>query len=116
MQREVMRENKGHFGNIADSLSGSNKGWDRSKWNNSETRAYAPAIMGRASEFAGNPVPSDADTKAAAAAAASGGGNPVQVHVAVDNHHTFSMPGGAAPNVSTVSTTYSAPKPAGARG
>jgi soluble lytic murein transglycosylase-like protein len=116
MQREVMRENKGHFGNIADSLSGYNKGWDKSKWNNSETRAYAPAIMGRASEFAGNPVPSDADTKAAAAEAASGGGNPVQVHVAVDNHHTFSMPGGAAPNVNTVSTTYSAPKPAGARG
>lgn len=67
IHREMMRENMAHFGNERDALSGYNGGWDKSKWTNAETRNYAPSIMGHASDFAGTPMPDDADTKAAAA-------------------------------------------------
>jgi soluble lytic murein transglycosylase-like protein len=114
IQREVMRQNMAKFGNLPDALSAYNKGWDRSKWNNAETRAYAPAIMGRAAEFANAPIPKDADTKAAEAASKSTGTDkPVSVRVSVDNHHTFNMPNGQPAAVNTVSTGFGAPAPSG---
>jgi hypothetical protein len=46
IQKTVMQQNLAHFGNLPDALSAYNGGWDKSKWNNTETQGYAPAILG----------------------------------------------------------------------
>ncbi|MDP3327207.1 lytic transglycosylase domain-containing protein [Parvibaculum sp.] len=46
IHREVMRENKARFGSDADALRAYNAGWDKSKWNNTETNDYVDTIMG----------------------------------------------------------------------
>ncbi len=43
----TMQENVKHFdGNVPDALRGYNNGWDRSRWNNPETQAYAGKVLG----------------------------------------------------------------------
>ena len=74
IQREVMRQNMAKFGNVSDALSAYNKGWDRSKWDNPETRAYAPAIMSSASDFANASRSDDADAKTPGTKAATQAG------------------------------------------
>lgn len=49
IQRTLMKQNMDHFGNPADALAAYNGGWDRSKWNNTETLAYVAALAGGAS-------------------------------------------------------------------
>ncbi|MGT2471671.1 lytic transglycosylase domain-containing protein [Paraburkholderia terrae] len=113
IQREVMRQNMAKFGNLPDALRAYNKGWDRSKWDNPETRAYAPAIMGRTSEFASAPVPNDADTKAAAAGANHGGDNRKQ-WFAFEHNIQLTMPNGQpAGSLRTVSTAGPSGNPYG---
>lgn len=43
----TMQENMQHFGgNVPDALRGYNNGWQRDKWNNPETQAYAGKVLG----------------------------------------------------------------------
>lgn len=108
IQRELMRQNMAKFGNVSDALSAYNKGWDKSKWNNPETRAYAPAIMGRAGEFANAPMPKDA-------AVAPGADNRKQ-WFAFEHNITLQYPNGQpAGQVAQVTKEVGAPRPAGTR-
>jgi len=43
---EVMSENMKHFGNLPDALRAYNSGWDKARWDNDETNAYVPSILG----------------------------------------------------------------------
>lgn len=45
MHRAVMKENLGKFGNLPDALRAYNGGWNKSKWENSETSAYPYKVM-----------------------------------------------------------------------
>lgn len=45
IHRELMKENMQQFGNVEDALSAYNGGWDRGRWGNAETSAYAPWIL-----------------------------------------------------------------------
>ena len=42
----TLKENMGRFGNVEDALRAYNGGWDRSKWGNPETAAYAGKVLG----------------------------------------------------------------------
>lgn len=44
MAAQVMRENIGKFKTIDDALRAYNAGWDRSRWDNEETRAYVGKV------------------------------------------------------------------------
>jgi soluble lytic murein transglycosylase-like protein len=46
IHREAMRENLARWKNLPDALRAYNSGWDPSKWDNKETNAYVPAILG----------------------------------------------------------------------
>jgi hypothetical protein len=48
IQKTLMKENMSHFGNVADATAAYNGGWDRSRWNNSETQSYVAALTGGA--------------------------------------------------------------------
>lgn len=106
IQRELMRQNMAKFGNVSDALKAYNGGWDKSTWGNAETRAYAPGVMGRASEFAA-PIPGGADVKAAA-------GDNRKQWFAFEHSITLQYPNGqpAAP-ATQVSKEVGAPRPAG---
>jgi hypothetical protein len=43
---ELMRENLARFKNLPDALRAYNNGWDKSKWDNPETAAYAAKVLG----------------------------------------------------------------------
>ncbi|MBB3017715.1 hypothetical protein FHR70_000755 [Microvirga lupini] len=63
MQKELMRELYQQFGNWDDALRAYNAGPRRSRWNNSETRNYVPAIRGHMERNAasqGTPLPDGA--------------------------------------------------------
>lgn len=48
MAAMTMQENMKHFdGNISDALRGYNNGWDRERWDNEETQAYAGKVLGQ---------------------------------------------------------------------
>ncbi|MFM0385884.1 lytic transglycosylase domain-containing protein [Paraburkholderia dipogonis] len=107
IQRELMRQNMAKFGNVSDALSAYNKGWDKSKWDNPETRAYAPAIMGRAGEFASAPIPTGGDSKPAA-------GDNRKQWFAFEHNIQISLPNGQpAGRLSTVSTAGPSGNPYG---
>jgi len=53
IHREVMVENRKKFGNYKDAARAYNGGWDPSRWGNSETAGYVPAIEGHMSRFSG---------------------------------------------------------------
>jgi soluble lytic murein transglycosylase-like protein len=55
IHREVMRENKAKFGNDADALRAYNAGWNKNKWDNSETNDYVSTIRGSTPMPAGSP-------------------------------------------------------------
>jgi hypothetical protein len=42
----LMRENMGKFKNLPDALRAYNGGWDKAKWDNPETSAYAAKVLG----------------------------------------------------------------------
>ena len=109
IQRELMRQNMAKFGNVSDALSAYNGGWDLSKWSNPETRAYAPAIMSSASDFANAPMPKDAGGKSAAA-----GGDNRKQWFAFEHNITLQYPNGQpAGQVAQVTKEVGAPRAAG---
>ncbi|AKM29403.1 hypothetical protein AB870_03520 [Pandoraea faecigallinarum] len=46
LHREVMSENLRQFGNLPDALRAYSAGWRRDRWNNDETNAYVPKVLG----------------------------------------------------------------------
>ena len=44
----TLQENMRRFGNVNDALRAYNGGWERSRWNNPETRAYPGKVLGSA--------------------------------------------------------------------
>ncbi|OWT61870.1 transglycosylase SLT domain-containing protein [Candidimonas nitroreducens] len=50
MAAQVLKENLGHFGNKPDALRAYNGGWDKAKWGNAETSAYAGKVLSAAGE------------------------------------------------------------------
>lgn len=60
IQKEIMRENYSQFGNWDDSLRAYNGGWDKSRWDNSETAGYVPSIHARMPRLNSTPMPYDA--------------------------------------------------------
>lgn len=52
IQNYVMKQNMDRFGTAQAGLAAYNSGWDQSKWNNPETNAYVPKVMGPPSSAA----------------------------------------------------------------
>ncbi|TAM06379.1 MAG: lytic transglycosylase domain-containing protein [Paraburkholderia sp.] len=109
IQRELMRQNMAKFGNVSDALKAYNGGWDKSKWGNAETSAYAPGVIGRASEFASAPMPSGAGGKGGAA-----DGDNRKQWFAFEHNIQLTMPNGQpAGSLRTVSTAGPSGNPYG---
>jgi hypothetical protein len=102
IQRELMRENMAKFGNQADALRAYNSGWDKSKWNNSETNDYVSKIGGYTPYFAGTPLPDGGQAASA--------GDPHKQWFAFEHNITLQYPNGqpAAP-AATVTKQVNAP-------
>lgn len=131
-QKELMAENLRKFGNAQDAMRAYNGGWDRSRWGNPETSAYAGKIESARRAIAGDVAADVRDgkipetVKEAALAGApdgkvpaelrettAGGGGAQQVSLNVGGRFELYDQNGNQRAEPIINTSFGAPRPAG---